>query len=118
MNDSSVTCPKWIADQIIKSGGSVSFHQYMDLALNDVKHGAYSSSHLEIGTKGDFVTSPSLGSDFAELLAIQLVDWFYQLQLKNSTNLPLTLIEVGPGDGNLAFDLIRAISKLSPYIFK
>ena len=117
MNDSSVNCPKWIADQIVNSGGSVSFHQYMDWALNDPNHGAYACGHLEIGPKGDFVTSPSLGPDFAELLAVQLVDWFHQLHSKNIHHLPLTLIEVGPGDGSLAFELVQIIGRLSPFIF-
>ncbi len=116
MDGSSANCPGWIADRIINSGGSVSFHQYMDWALNDVNNGAYSCGHLRLGTKGDFVTSPSLGGDFAELLAVQLVDWFNQLNLKNDTHLPLTLVEVGAGDGDLAFDLIEKIGQLSPSI--
>ena len=55
----------------------------MDWALNDPKYGAYSSGKLKIGPRGDFATSPSLGSDFAELLAIQLVDWLEKLQERN-----------------------------------
>ena len=114
MNGSTVNCPDWLAERIISKGGCVSFHQYMDWALNDPTYGAYSSGNLRIGPQGDFATSPSLGSDFAELLARQLVDWFEQIQVRNVDNLPLSLIEVGPGEGDLAFDLVRAIEKISP----
>ncbi len=117
MDGSSAHCPEWIANKISDAGGSISFHQYMDWALNDPEHGAYSSGHLKLGRKGDFATSPSLGSEFAELLGCQLVDWLEQLQKKNINNLPLSLIEAGPGEGDLVFDLIRVISEISPYIF-
>jgi len=98
MNCSSANCPQWLAERIVKAGGIISFHQYMDWALNDADHGAYSAGHLKLGKKGDFATSPSMGADFAELLAVQLVDWFQQLQSKNVSGLPLSLIEVGPGE--------------------
>ena len=102
MNGSSANCPEWLADRIVKAGGYISFHQYMDWALNDHDYGAYSTGNLKLGPRGDFTTSPSLGVDFAELLAEQVAEWFEQLRHKN-INLPLSLIEVGPGEGDLAF---------------
>ncbi len=116
MNGSSANCPSWLAQKILRVGGSVSFHQYMDWALNDTDHGAYSKGHLKIGKKGDFSTSPSLGVDFAELLAVQLIDWLKELQLKNIYNLPLSLVELGPGEGDLSFQLIRALSEIDSSI--
>ncbi len=116
MNCSSANCPQWLAERIVKAGGIISFHQYMDWALNDADHGAYSAGHLKLGKKGDFATSPSMGADFAELLAVQLVDWFQQLQSKNVSGLPLSLIEVGPGEGDLAFQLIRVLEEIAPSI--
>ena len=107
MNDSSVNCPKWIADQILNSGGIVSFHQYMDWALNDANHGAYSCGHLEIGIKGDFVTSPSLGPDFSELLAIQIVEWINELEKNYSSNHIISIVDIGAGEGDLSFYLIN-----------
>ena len=118
MNGSSANCPEWLADRIVKSGGCISFYQYMDWALNDDEHGAYSSGRLRLGPKGDFTTSPSMGTDFAELLAKQLVEWFEQLQQRNVYNFPLSLIEVGPGEGDLAFDLIKALDRICPVIIK
>ena len=106
MSSSTANCPDWLAERIVEEGGSISFHQYMAWALNDPVYGAYSSGKLKIGPQGDFATSPSLGSDFAELLAIQLVDWLKRLQARNVDNLPLSLIEVGPGEGDLSYYLI------------
>ena len=114
MVSSTAKCPEWLAERIVTAGGSISFAQYMDLVLNDPEHGAYSSGNLIIGKEGDFVTSPSLGSDFAYLLAVQLVGWLDQLELENVNNLPLSIIEVGPGEGDLAFELIRAITEINP----
>ena len=118
MDRSSANCPKWLVNRITAAGGSISFYEYMDWVLNDFDHGAYGSGQLKIGKKGDFVTAPSLGPDFAELLAVQLVEWFSQLEVQNVYNYRFSLIEVGPGEGDLTYDLIKALTKLSPSILK
>ena len=110
----SVPCPAWLVNRIVQAGGSISFHQYMDWALHDQVYGAYASGQLRIGRQGDFATSPSLGADFAQLLAIQLVDWFQQLQQRVDERSSLSLIEVGPGEGELSADLISALVDLFP----
>tara|TARA_Y100001968_G_scaffold67445_1_gene58358 strand:- start:4568 stop:5704 length:1137 start_codon:yes stop_codon:yes gene_type:complete len=86
----------------------------MDWALNEKSNGAYATGTLKIGKEGDFVTSPSLGCDFAELLAVQIVDWFDQLDNANDKLTRLCLIEIGPGEGQLSKDLIKAIDLISP----
>ncbi len=86
----------------------------MDLSLYDPEHGAYSAGNLRIGFKGDFVTSPSLSSDFAQLLAKQLVQWFEELQSIWGKERQLSLVEVGPGEGHLIADLIPALENLKP----
>ena len=113
MDCSTAKCPQWLADRIVTAGGIISFFQYMDWVLNDPEHGAYSRGNLIIGKEGDFATSPSLGPDFAELLAVQLVSWLEQLVLENVDDLPLSIIEVGPGEGDLAFETINARLLLS-----
>ena len=110
----SVPCPAWLVNRIVQAGGSISFHQYMDWALHDQVYGAYASGQLRIGRQGDFATSPSLGADFAQLLAIQLADWFQQLQQRVDKGKSLSLIEVGPGEGDLSADLISALEDLCP----
>ena len=114
MIDQTARCPKWLIERMINCGGSISFHKYMDLALNDPENGFYSTGRLNIGKDGDFCTSPSLGNDFANLLAIQVVDWFLDLEKSANESELFSLVEIGPGEGTLARDLIVAIAKIEP----
>ncbi len=117
MDSRKAVCPDWLAGRLLKLGGSTSFHEYMRLSLNDSVHGAYATGRLRIGKQGDFTTSPSIGPDFANLLAIQVADWLKQLDCKIATDQPLYLIEVGPGEGDLIIDLISELEVISPQIF-
>ena len=114
MIDPTARCPKWLIERIVDCGGSISFHKYMDLVLNDPENGFYSTGRLNIGRDGDFCTSPSLGNDFARLLAIQIVDWFLDLEKSGTKSELLSLVEIGPGEGTLSRDLIVAIAEISP----
>ena len=77
----------------------------MEWALHDPDHGAYGSGRLQIGPRGDFATSPSLGPAFGELLAPQLAEWLQALGPG-----PLALVETGPGEGDLARQLADALA--------
>ncbi len=114
MIDPIARCPTWLIDRIRDSGDSISFYRYMDLVLNDHENGFYSTGRLKIGKHGDFCTSPSLGSDFARLLAIQVVDWLNDLEKSGIGYELLSLVEIGPGEGTLSRDLILAIGEISP----
>ena len=114
MIDLTARCPEWLIDRIRDSGDSISFHKYMDLVLNDPENGFYSTGKLKIGKNGDFCTSPSLGNDFARLLAIQVVDWFIDLEKSGIEFELFSLVEIGPGEGTLSRDLIVAIAEISP----
>ena len=94
----------------------MSFAQYMDWALHDPEHGAYGSGRLQVGPQGDFATSPSLGPDFAALLAPQIAQWLQQVAAAQEPSPPgasgrLSLIEAGPGEGDLAADLAAALAQ-------
>ncbi|MCP9850146.1 SAM-dependent methyltransferase [Cyanobium sp. Morenito 9A2] len=80
----------------------------MDWALHDPEHGAYGAGRLRIGPCGDFATAPSLGPAFAELLAPQLVEWL-ESWADCSPQGPISLVEAGPGEGQLALDLAQQI---------
>ncbi len=107
-------CPDWLAHRFKKLGGSLPFSEYMNLALNDSLNGFYSSGRASIGKNGDFVTSPSLTSDFAELLSIQVKEWFDQLKVSKSKLERLALIDVGPGEGDLSLALIKTLKENAP----
>ena len=114
MIDPTARCPEWLVDRIINSGGSISFYKYMDLVLNDLENGFYSTGRLNIGKDGDFCTSPSLGNDFARLLAIQVVEWLTDLEKSGIKSELFSLVEIGPGEGTLSRDLVLAIAEIAP----
>ncbi|MBM5792161.1 MAG: SAM-dependent methyltransferase, partial [Cyanobacteria bacterium M_surface_10_m1_298] len=82
----------------------------MEWALHDPQHGAYGSGQLQVGPRGDFATSPSLSSDFAELLLPQLLQWLDQQPGPH----PLALVETGPGEGQLALQLSEGLARCRP----
>ena len=49
---------------------------------------------VKVWKKGDFCPSPSLSEDFGRLLAIQVVDWIFELQ-KAGINNPLKTMDMG-----------------------
>ncbi len=86
----------------------------MDLVLNDPENGFYATGRLNIGKDGDFCTSPSLGNDFARLLAVQVVDWLLDLEKSGIKSEFFSIVEIGPGEGTLSRDLILAIVEIAP----
>ena len=114
MIDPTARCPNWLIDRMIDCGSTISFHKFMDLVLNDPENGFYSTGRLSIGKDGDFCTSPSLGNDFARLVAIQVVDWLFDLEKAGIQYELFSLVEIGPGEGTLSRDLIMAITEIAP----
>ncbi|KZR92292.1 hypothetical protein MITS9509_01753 [Synechococcus sp. MIT S9509] len=100
-----VPCPEWLRERLQQHGLRVPFSTFMEWALHDPDHGAYGSGQLHVGTAGDFVTSPSLGEDFAGLLIHQLTDWLEDLAARHPDSL-LSIVDVGPGEGDLIAQLI------------
>ena len=114
MIDRNARCSEWMIAPISTRGGVISFYEFMDLALNDPENGFYSTGRLKIGIDGDFCTSPSLSNDFAYLLAIQVAEWFIDLEKAGTECDLLSLVEIGPGEGSLSRDLIDAIYEIEP----
>ena len=72
----------------------LTFAEFMELALYHPTVGYYSSGKVAIGAQGDFFTATSLGPDFGELLAEQL------LQMKQILGRsPFQIVEMGAGKG-------------------
>nr|YP_002048782.1 hypothetical protein PCC_0120 [Paulinella chromatophora]ACB42572.1 hypothetical protein PCC_0120 [Paulinella chromatophora] len=99
-----MSVPEWLYYRLLKHGGNVPFHQYMNWVLHDPIHGAYGNGSLDIGIHGDFVTSPSLDINFAHLIIVQVEQW-----LASIGDGPLSIIETGPGEGHLALQLAKIL---------
>jgi SAM-dependent MidA family methyltransferase len=97
-----------IADRIkAKCDRAITFAEFMELALYHPQYGYYTTKAVEIGAQGDFFTSPHLGKDFGELLAVQFVQMWEIL----GQPAPFTLVEMGAGQGILAVDILKYLYK-------
>ncbi|GCE65386.1 SAM-dependent methyltransferase [cyanobiont of Ornithocercus magnificus] len=112
MDHASVPVPEWLVRRL-RQQGAVSFRRYMDWVLNDREYGAYGTGRLRVGLHGDFVTSSSLGSSFASLLALQIQQWLQSLSTRSKVD-RLSLIDVGPGEGDLAANLVSTLLDYDP----
>jgi SAM-dependent MidA family methyltransferase len=91
-----------IAASIDDAGGWISFADYMAAALYAPGLGYYSAGTHKFGAAGDFVTAPELTPLFGAALAATAADIVGRLP-------DADLIELGPGTGGLAADLLNAL---------
>ncbi len=89
----------------IQKSGVLSFARFMELALYCPEYGYYETKK-DIGRRGDFYTSVSVGSLFGELLAFQFAEWLEQMLEPNPAFAPLKIVEAGAHDGKLAADIL------------
>jgi SAM-dependent MidA family methyltransferase len=95
-------------DAIDAAGGALPFDAYMELALYAPGLGYYAAGAHKLGAGGDFVTAPELTPLFGRALARQLAP---SLQGSASEDAPV-LLELGPGSGALACDLLLELDAL------
>jgi SAM-dependent MidA family methyltransferase len=108
MDDSNLGLRGAIASQISSHPQKrITFAEYMNLALYHPEQGYYATNQVNIGSQGDFFTSPHLGADFGELLAKQ----FCQMWEVLGRPVPFSLVEMGAGQGILAGDILRYLHK-------
>jgi SAM-dependent MidA family methyltransferase len=86
-------------------GTTMSFAQYMDIALYDESLGFYATIG-RAGRRGDFLTSPEVGPLFGALLARRLDEEWFALGSPET----FVVVEFGAGPGTLA----RSIAFASP----
>lgn len=76
---------------------------YMTACLHDPLDGYY-ATRPRLGADGDFLTSPMVSQMFGELLGLWAVEVWSRLGAPD----PVRLVEMGPGDGTLMSDMLRA----------
>jgi SAM-dependent MidA family methyltransferase len=93
-----------ISDDSMKS---ISFHDFMHMALYDSSYGYYSSNKYKLGHKGDFVTAPLVSKLFSYSFANK-----FATILKNPEFECSSIIEFGAGDGKFASDCLLKLEQM------
>ncbi|MEM7600856.1 MAG: SAM-dependent methyltransferase, partial [Verrucomicrobiota bacterium] len=88
-----------------KAGGAVPFDQFMAMALYDPSWGFYTNAIEDIGgSRGDFATAATLTKGLGRSIA----RWIQEEQEHHQWEAPVTVIEVGAGNGALAQEVLRS----------
>ncbi|HEY8616658.1 class I SAM-dependent methyltransferase [Phenylobacterium sp.] len=92
----------------IAAEGPISVAQFMARCLHDPQHGYY-ATRPALGPDGDFITAPLVSQMFGELVGVWAVAAWQALGAPPKVR----LVEMGPGDGTLMSDLLRA-ARMAP----
>ena len=87
----------------ILEDGPITVADYMTACLHDPA-GGYYPTRPALGEAGDFITAPLVSQMFGELIGL----WAVEVWSRMGVPSPFRLVEVGPGDGTLMHDVLRA----------
>ncbi|WP_455216897.1 class I SAM-dependent methyltransferase [Kaarinaea lacus] len=94
-----------ILQVIASEGGSISFKQFMELALYAPGLGYYSAGSHKLGREGDFVTAPEISPLFSRCLARAIRSVLQAMPV-------VRILEVGAGSGIMAVDVMAELALL------
>lgn len=97
-----------IIREIIATEGPMPIDRYFGLVLGHPQHGYYMAQQ-PFGLEGDFITAPEASQMFGELIGV----WFAAIYQSMGSPKAINLVEVGPGQGVLMADMLRA-AKVMP----
>lgn len=101
-------------EQEIDQRGPIPFSRYMEMCLYDPELGYYSRNAAQFGKAGDFYTSSDVHAVFGRLLARQFEEMWRVLGQPTS----ISLVELGPGRGLFAQDVLDWTEKKFPEFFR
>ena len=87
----------------IRENGPIGVDVFMARCLHDPEFGYY-STRPALGPDGDFITAPLVSQMFGELAGL----WAVEVWARLGAPSPFLLVEMGPGDGTLITDVLRA----------
>lgn len=99
-----------LAAQIAQTG-PLTLAQYMTACLHDPQDGYY-ATRPALGEDGDFITAPLVSQMFGELIGV----WAMSAWQAMGAPSRFVLVEMGPGDGTLMADLLRAARLLPAFL--
>ncbi len=100
-----------LADRLkaeIAAQGPMTVAEYMARCLFDPRDGYY-ATRPALGEDGDFITAPLVSQMFGELIGL----WSVEAWRRLGAPATFRLVEMGPGDGTLMVDALRA-ARLDP----
>ena len=98
-----------LLEEIARSG-PIPVAEYMARCLYDPKLGYYATQPA-LGQDGDFITAPEISQAFGELLGLALAQAWMDQGCPN----PFSLCELGPGNGKLMSDILRATKNVNGF---
>jgi SAM-dependent MidA family methyltransferase len=98
----------------IRESGPIPFSRYMEMCLYDPGLGYYSRNAQQFGKAGDFYTSSDVHAVFGRLLARQ----FDQMWRILDSPPQIRIVELGPGRGLFAQDVLDWSQKKFPDFFR
>jgi SAM-dependent MidA family methyltransferase len=101
-------------EQEIRERGPIPFSRYMELCLYDPEFGYYSRNAAQFGKAGDFYTSSDVHAVFGRLLARQFDEMWRVLGAPEK----IAVVELGPGRGLFAQDVLDWSEKKFPDFFR
>jgi SAM-dependent MidA family methyltransferase len=101
-------------EHAIRERGPIPFSRYMELCLYDPELGYYSKNTEKFGRAGDFYTSSDVHAVFGRLLARQFEEMWRALGSPEK----LELLELGPGRGLFARDVLDWCGKKFPALYQ
>ena len=103
-----------LIEQEIRQRGPIPFSRYMELCLYEPELGYYNRHAAQFGKAGDFYTSSDVHAVFGRLLARQ----FDQIWRLVGSPGQIELLELGPGRGLFAQDVLDWSEKKFPDFFR
>jgi SAM-dependent MidA family methyltransferase len=98
----------------IRERGPIPFSRYMELCLYHTEFGYYSRNAEQFGKAGDFFTSSDVHAVFGRLLTRQFEEMWRVLGCSEQ----IEILELGPGRGLLAQDVLDWSQKKFPEFFR
>lgn len=87
----------------IERFGPMPISEFMTLCLLHPEHGYYTNRDA-LGASGDFITAPEISQMFGEMIGLSIA----QAWIDQGMPTPFVLAELGPGNGTLVADILRA----------
>lgn len=96
---------KILSEKICREG-TLSFADFMQIALYNKEHGYYGSDRVKIGKQGDFFTNVSVGKIYGKTLTY----CFKELWVKMEKPDKFFIVEQGAHNGRLADDILQTLA--------